>query len=333
MSENEKKSTDINDETPNSAMDMEQEDDKAHIKGEKKVSVLENLRQINERERKAQIEEESRKAEMLAEKERAQRNEYAKKLANDKIELMKLKQGVISEDDMPKEKKEERTYTLGEKISNFFYHNKLYIIFTAVIAALAIFLIYDIISTKDPDVAIMIIAEDPEFDFRAQDIEKLLEPYCEDFNDDGEIYVRVSYLPAVYNEEMNSVNPYYNQSGQTKLIAEFQSDTSIIVIADEYTCNEVDIADGVLADMREIYPDDENAAKLGYMLSGTNFAEDIKYTAMSDDLFIGFRVPVSGLGANEERFQKNYESALKLWDNYLNGITVETDAKYHSEKR
>ena len=92
-------------------------------------------------------------------------------------------------------------------------------------------------------------------------------------------------------------------------------------------------ADGVLADMREIYPDDENATKLGYMLSGTNFAEDIKYTAMSDDLFIGFRVPVSGLGANEERFQKNYESALKLWDNYLNGITVETDAKYHNEKR
>lgn len=331
MPENEKKSTGTNDENKNTAPATD--DDKAHIKGEKKISVLENLRQMNERERKAQLEEESRKAEMLAEKERAERNEYAKKLANDKIELMKLKQGVISEEDIPKEVKEERIYTVGEKISNFFYHNKLYIVFTAFVAALAVFLIYDIIATKDPDVAIMIIAEDNEFTHRTQDIEKLFEPYCEDFNEDGEIYVRVSYLPAVYDESKNSADPYYNQANQTKLMAEFQSDASIIVIADEYTCKEVDITDGVLADMREIYPEDENASELGYMLSGTNFAEDIKYTAMADDLFLGFRVPTDGLSANEERFRKNYESALKLWDNYLNGITVETDAKYHSEKK
>lgn len=330
MPDNDVKSNKTN--ADNENVTVETEDDKAHIKGEKKVSVLENLRQINERERKAQLEEESRKAEMLAEKERAERNEYAKKLANDKIELMKLKQGVISEEDIPKEVKEERTYTIGEKIGNFFYHNKLYIIFTVCLAALAIFLIYDIVTTKDPDVAIMIIAEDDEFTFRTDDIEKLFEPYCEDFNGDGEIYVRVSYLPAVYDEKKNSVDPYYNQSNQTKLMAEFQSDTSIIVIADEYTCKEVDITDGVLADMREIYPDNESASKLGYMLSGTNFAEDIKYTAMADDLFIGFRVPTGGLSTKEERFQKNYESALKMWDNYLNGITVETDAKYHSEK-
>lgn len=326
MPDNEVKNND------NKNVSKETEDDKAHIKGEKKVSVLENLRQINERERKAQLEEESRKAEALAEKERAERSEYAKKLANDKIELMKLKQGIISEDDIPKEVKVERTYTTVEKISNFFYHNKLYIIFTAIVAAIAAFLIYDIVTTKDPDVAIMIIADDDEFTYRTQDIEKLFEPYCDDFNGDGVIYVRVSYLPAIYDEKKNAADPYYNQSNQTKLMGEFQSDASIVVIADEYTCEEVKITDGVLADMRDIYPDDENATKLGYMLSGTNFSEDIKYTAMSDDLFIGFRVPTSGLSTKEERFQKNYESALKLWDNYLNGRTVETDAKYYSQK-
>ncbi|MCD7729871.1 MAG: hypothetical protein LUI05_00015 [Oscillospiraceae bacterium] len=303
-------------------------DDKAHIKSNKKVSAIENLRQINERERREQILEESRKAELVAEKERAERSEYAKKLANDKIELIKLKQGVISEEDIPKETKEERTYSICEKIGNFFYHNKAYIIFVSAMAIIAGFLLYDLITNKKPDVAIMIIASDDSFDFYTTDIEKLLEPYCEDFNDDGVIYVRVSYLPA----SADTTDYYYTQTYQTKLIAEFQDETSIIVIADESSCEILNIEDGILADMREVYPDDENAAELGYMLSGTNFAEDIKYSAMADNLFIGFRVPTSGLGVNEDEFQTNYENALKLWDNYLNGVTVETDAVYYSEK-
>lgn len=307
-------------------------DDKLDMKSGKAPSVLETLRRINEKERREELEAESKRAEMIADKERAKREQYASKLAQDKIELMKLKQGIISEEDIPKEEKIEKEYTAFEKIGNFFYHNKLYIIIITFIVLLAAFLIYDMATQKHPDVSVMIIAEDSEFYFRTEDIQKLFEPYCRDCNGDGTVFVRVSYLPAVVDNSDPS-QLYYAQADQTKLVAEFQSENSIIVISDEYTCDVVKIADGVLRDMREVYPDDENAVKLGYMLKGTDFAEDIKYSAISEDLFIGFRIPTQGLVVNEERFMENYNNALEMWDNYLNDNPISKDAVLYTHEK
>ena len=330
MSENRNNEENINNEEPA---------EKTEVSG--KVSVLANIRRMNEKQRLEELEAEAQREKALAESQRLERERYEKKLEHDRIELMKLKQGLISEEDIPREAEVIKEYTVWEKIGNFFYHNKLVIIICAIVAALFIFLLGDILTNKAPDVSVMILATDKEFQFRTMDIEKMLEPYCEDFNGDGEVFVSVSYLPAVYDE--NSVDAYYNQSYQTKLMAEFQDGESIIVIADAETCKTVGIdtvsefgnpVEPILADMRTIYPDDENCTELGYMLSGTSFAEDIKYTAMSDSLFIGFRVPREGFGINMEKFTNNYNNALKLWDNYLNGVEADhgENIKFHSEQ-
>lgn len=327
-------------EEKNNEIKNDENGEKTEVSG--KVSVLENMRRINEKQRQEELEAEAEREKERAEKERLERERYEKKLEHDRIELMKLKQGIISDEDIPREAEPVKEYTVWEKIGNFFYHNKMPLIVGAVIVLLAVFLIRDIVTNKSPDVAIMIMANDSEFGFRTEDIEKLFEPYCEDFNGDGEVYVRVSYLPAVYDD--SDPNAYLNQSAQTKLMAEFQSGDSIIVIADAETCHTVGIdnvsengnpVDPILVDMRTIYPDDENSTELGYMLSGTSFAEDIKYTAMSDSLFIGFRVPREALGVNMEKFTANYNNALKLWDNYLNKTEAVHDenVKYHSEQK
>lgn len=327
-------------EEKNNDIKNDESGEKTEVSG--KVSVLENMRRINEKQRQEELEAEAEREKERAEKERLERERYEKKLERDRIELMKLKQGVISEEDIPHEAEPVKEYTVWEKISNFFYHNKIAVIVGVIIVLLAFFLIRDIVTNKKPDVAIMIMASDSELDFRTGDIEKLLEPYCEDFNSDGEVYVRVSYLPAVYSDD--NLDAYFNQSAQTKLMAEFQSGDSIIVIADADTCHTVGIdtvsengnpVDPILVDMRTIYPDDENCTELGYMLSGTSFAEDIKYTAMSDSLFIGFRLPREALGVNMEKFTANYNNALKLWDNYLSKTEAVHDenVKFHSEQK
>ncbi len=327
-------------EEKNNEIKKDESGEKTEVSG--KVSVIENMRRINEKQRREELEAEAEREKERAEKERLDRERYEKKLERDRIELMKLKQGIISDEDIPHEAEPVKEYTAWEKIGNFFYHNKMPLIVGAVIVLLAVFLIRDVVTNKRPDVAIMIMASDTELDFRTGDIEKLLEPYCEDFNGDGEVYVRVSYLPAVYSDD--NLDAYFNQSAQTKLMAEFQSGDSIIVIADADTCHTVGIdtvsengnpVDPILVDMRTIYPDDENCIELGYMLSGTSFAEDIKYTAMSDSLFIGFRLPREALGVNMEKFTANYNNALKLWDNYLNKTEAVHDenVKYHSEQK
>ncbi len=327
-------------EEKNNDIKNDESGEKTEVSG--KVSVLENMRRINEKQHREELEAEAEREKERAEKERLERERYEKKLERDRIELMKLKQGIISDEDIPHEAEPVKEYTAWEKIGNFFYHNKMPLIVGAVIVLLAVFLIRDVVTNKKPDVSIMIMASDSELDFRTGDIEKLLEPYCEDFNGDGEVYVRVSYLPAVYSDD--NLDAYFNQSAQTKLMAEFQSGDSIIVIADADTCHTVGIdtvsengnpVDPILVDMRTIYPDDENCIELGYMLSGTSFAEDIKYTAMSDSLFIGFRLPREALGVNMEKFTANYNNALKLWDNYLNRTEAVHDenVKYHSEQK
>lgn len=327
-------------EEKNNDIKNDESGEKTEVSG--KVSVLENMRRINEKQHREELEAEAEREKERAEKERLERERYEKKLGRDRIELMKLKQGIISDEDIPHEAEPVKEYTAWEKIGNFFYHNKMPLIVGAVIVLLAVFLIRDVVTNKKPDVSIMIMASDSELDFRTGDIEKLLEPYCEDFNGDGEVYVRVSYLPAVYSND--NLDAYFNQSAQTKLMAEFQSGDSIIVIADADTCHTVGIdtvsengnpVDPILVDMRTIYPDDENCIELGYMLSGTDFAEDIKYTAMSDSLFIGFRLPREALGVNMEKFTANYNNALKLWDNYLNKTEAAHDenVKYHSEQK
>lgn len=327
-------------EEKNNDIKNDESGEKTEVSG--KVSVLENMRRINEKQHREELEAEAEREKERAEKERLERERYEKKLERDRIELMKLKQGIISDEDIPHEAEPVKEYTAWEKIGNFFYHNKMPLIVGAVIVLLAVFLIRDVVTNKKPDVSIMIMASDTELDFRTGDIEKLLEPYCEDFNGDGEVYVRVSYLPAVYSDD--NLDAYFNQSAQTKLMAEFQSGDSIIVIADADTCHTVGIdtvsengnpVDPILVDMRTIYPDDENCIELGYMLSGTSFAEDIKYTAMSDSLFIGFRLPREALGVNMEKFTANYNNALKLWDNYLNKTEAVHDenVKYHSEQK
>ena len=273
-------------------------------------------REVNAKERAEELKRESELAAERAEREKKAREEYAEKLRQERLELLKLKQGMISEEDIHVEKEPPKEYTICEKISNFFYHNKAYIIFGTLITALAVFLIYDLVTTVRPDTVVMIIALDSEFDYITDDIQNVFEQYCEDYNGDGRVNVRVSYLPV------KTEGNYLHDGDRTKLIGEFQAGDSIIVIGDEEACDILGIMDGVLADLSAEFPNDENVTGLGYMLNGTDFAADIGYDGLADNLFIGFREPKEGIGTNLEKFQKNYDNAIEMWTNYLNGNIV-----------
>ncbi|MDE5577904.1 MAG: hypothetical protein K2J11_11010 [Oscillospiraceae bacterium] len=284
-------------------------------KVKKGKSFMEVYREVNERERAEELKRQSELEAARAERERKERDRYAEKLRQEKLELLKLKQGVISEEDIPTEVKAERHYTVWERVSNFFYHNKMYIIIGTAIFLILAFLVYDLVTRVKPDVTVMIIARDDSFQFYTESIEQLLERYCEDYNGDGKVDVRVFYAPAVMGESQNDL--YLRQSDQTKLVAEFQSGDTVIIIADKEACEEIGVTEGVFSDLSKDFPDDKNVTELGYMLSGTSLSEDIEYSALSDDLFAAFREPHGGIGINEEKFRTNYEHAVELWNNYI----------------
>ncbi len=292
----------------------------------KSKSFMENYRQIKEQERAEEIKRQSELEAARADRERKARDEYAEKLRQEKLELLKLKQGVISEEDIPTEVKTERHYTVWERIGNFFYHNKMYLIVGGALFAIAAFLLYDILTTVKPDVSVMFVANDGNVSFLTSEMEDVLKQYCSDFNGDGKVDVRVSYVPAgtelPEDSEMNAYALQAQQADRTKLVAEFQSSETIIIIADKRSCDEIGIIDGIFADLSGVFPDDENVDGYGYMLNGTSLAEDIGYPALSDELFAAFRQPHEGVGINSEKFEKNFDNAVELWTNYINGNII-----------
>ncbi len=290
-------------------------------KNKKEKSFMDTYREIKEKERAEELKRESEEEAARADKERKARDEYAEKLRQEKLELLKLKQGVISEEDIPTEVRVERHYTVWEKIGNFFYHNKMYIIIGSAIAALLAFLLYDLLTRVQPDASVMFIAEDANISFKTEAMQELFESCCPDFNGDGKVSVRVSYVPAGAELPENA-NPYAlqsHQADQTKLFAEFQAADTIVIIADKKACEAAGIPDSVFADLEEVFQDDENVEGFKYMLDGTSFAEDIGYPEMSDELFAAFRSPREGIGVNIEKFEKNFNDAVEMWSNYVNG--------------
>lgn len=290
-------------------------------------SFLQTYREVNEKVRAEELKRESEAEAARAERERQARAAYAEKLRQERLELMKLKQGIISEADIPKEEVVQKEYSIWEKISNFFYHNKIYIIIVTAIALIAAFLIYDLVTTVKPDVAVLFIADDSQVQFKLEDMEDVLAKYAEDYNGDGKVKIRVSYTPAAPDlDEMSSM--YYHGGDQVKLSAEFMGSDTIIIICDKPSCEVIGIqaGDGVFADLSEYFPGDENVTEMGYMLNGTSFAKDIGYVELSDELWVSFRYPfTAGLGGSD-RIEENFDNAIDLWTNYINGNMVDPEA-------
>ena len=290
-------------------------------------SFLQTYREVNEKARAEELKRESEAEAARAERERQARAAYNEKLRQERLELMKLKQGLISEEDIPKEEAVQKEYSIWEKISNFFYHNKVYIIAATAIVLIAGFLIFDFVTTVKPDVAILFIADDPEVQLLVEDMEDVFAKYSQDYNGDGKIKIRVSYTPAAPDlEQMSSM--YYHGGDQVKLSAEFMGSDTIIIIGDKASCEVIGITpgDGVFADLSEHFPNDENVVEMGYMLNGTSFKQDIGYEGLSDELWVSFRYPfAAGLGGSG-RIEENFENAIDLWTNYINGNMVNPDA-------
>lgn len=286
-------------------------------KKKKEKTLLDVVREVDEKERKEALAEEAQKQEEKLEREKAQKKAYEEKLKREKIELIKLKNGVISEEDIPKEEKQEKHYNVFQRIGNFFYHNKAYILFGACAAAMFIWLAYGIITADRPDMIAMYLDSDPNMELLCSEAAGIFEPYCEDVNENGEIMFKLYYVPEKLEDGNNPSAMQLNQSNRTKLTAEFQSGEVIMIIGTKEIYEDMGIlSDGILCDMTKIYPDDEYAETCGYRLSGTTLGEQLGYE-LPDDLYVSFRTPRKLIGTSLESMTKNYDAALRTFDRYL----------------
>lgn len=266
-------------------------------------------------EKQKKIEEERRK---IAEKKRKKAEEAReKRLEQERLELIRLKQGVIEESETIHEEHEEPPkLSLWKKITNFFYHNKWWLGIGTFVTAVFIWLAVGYITKPRPDIVVLVIGENYALG-NDSTLTEYIEQFTPDNNKNGEILASVYYIPYTGLDQRD-----YANGVPTKLTAELQSADTVIVFCNK-TADEIFDSDIMLTDLTELYPDNEFVKKERFMLSETDFAEKIglQKDQITDDWFIAIRNPIKLLYDDEDDMQECFDKDFPVFDAIINDLS------------
>ncbi len=281
---------------------------------EKEKSVLDVAREMEAQQQKLLEEQQA----LAREKEEAERRAYEEQIRKERLELIRLKQGVIEESETIHEEHEEKKhYTFGQKVSNFFYHNKWWLGIACFFVAIGGFLTWQVVTTVHPDMIVLLLVDDDLLNAVSNAaISDVFEQYIEDENGDGKVVVDVYYIPA--SAATADQSGYTGDS--TKLFAEFQIGEACIVISDE-GADQFIVPDSTLYDLEEDFGQYAETEDMRFYLSGTQFAEDIGWTdaPLDEDIYIGIRSVRKTMDSEEkmqEVFDVSYPALQKFIEQY-----------------
>jgi hypothetical protein len=278
----------------------------------KEKSLFEMAKEIEEKER---IHEAELERQELEHREK-EREDYAKQLQQDKIELIKLKQGTIYHSDTIHEiHEEDPVLTVPQKIYNFFYHNMWWLWIVAFVLLVAGIITYDIITTPKPDATVLMFTTDDEIgDYYYQYIAEYFEQFIEDNNGDGVSTVSVYYIPL----NTDSSDKLYT-SYMVKFSGEMQSANSMLVLADD-SCDDQFKPKETLYNLTDDFGQYEDVDKYKYYLKNSSLQEYLEengYTGtLPDSLYLGIR-KVQQVFDSSEKMQKNFDIAFELFNNLI----------------
>lgn len=279
-------------------------------------TILEQMREIDEKEAEKEAQRLEKQREIAAEQEKQEKEAYEKQIQREKVELIRQKQGITSENDTIKELKEEKVkMSFGKRIYNFFYHNIWWLGITAVVVGIFTFLIVDYVTKDRADLIVMVLTDDDEMQLHSEELQDYLEQFVDDENGDDKIVVDLYYIPVT---DTIAEDDYYTGDA-TKLSTEMLMADSVLLLTDT-KANAYINGDETLEDMTELYPEDSNARLQGYYLRHTDFAEKIDYPDNVDrDLSFALRTPTETYDSLEE-MQETYDVAKKVLDRIVEDL-------------
>ena len=274
-------------------------------------------KQETEKQRLAQQRLEEQQAELERKKCEEQRRRE-RQIAQDKLDLMKMKAGVADESEEIKEVHEEKRVLTGkEKISNFWYHEKMWICFAIFIVAVVGFMVFDTVTREKADITIIMICDNAlSGDTTLELLEERIERYTPDLNGDGEIHVQI--MDCALNEY--STDSYYTTNSQ-KFYANLQQGSIIMVLTDSNTDpdHQALMVDG----LEEVLPDNPYIDEYGLSLNMQFLADEIQCENMPNDIHLCLRRPVSTLDDSLEDMQENYDINLEIFIDLANALAQE----------
>lgn len=285
---------------------------------------MKNARNMKEKEvREAELAE--RQRQVNAEEVAYQaREEYAKELNEEKIDLIRLKQGVISNSDKVFGQQEEaKKYTVWQKIGNWFYHSKWWLGIATFCVLVGGFLIYDYATRVEADLSLLLLSANSSIYINDAQINEMLSQGCADYNSDGTVLTEVVSLPISKASLENGSAK--SQANSTQLSVQFMSDMCMLVISDKEadSCIFEDESTGPAAiyeNLEELYPQYDFIEGCRVKLADTAFSEKLGIT---DELYEGTYLALRRYDtteSNQEKWKASYEKALPVLEKFLEQI-------------
>ena len=254
------------------------------------------------------------------ERERQEEKERERRLAQERIELMKLKSGVIDESESSIKEEHDQIRELHgfEKVQNFFYHNKVWIIFTIFIIAVAAFIFIDAARREKADLTVLMIANNG-LETRQEELEEFFEKYTDDLDGNGYVHVEVIMIP------LNSHSDDYQQQNvnSTKFLAQLQGGESILVITDSNTDEEFKSI--MTPELPKEFPNNKYVDDMGMSWNMEIMAKELNFENMPNDIHLSMRTPVKTLGDSKETMQENYDKAFKVFKRIVDDMTEKAE--------
>ena len=284
---------------------------------------LEFEREYAEQERKRQqelIENRRRIAEEKRKREKQEREERDRRIAQDRLELVKMKAGIADEEETIKEEHEEkRVLSFGEKVSNIWYHEKMWIILGFFAVSVITFMVIDAMRHVKPDLEILLICDNAlALDDQRALLEQKLEQYVPDRNGDGKVCV--SIINCALNDY--KVDMQYNNNSQ-KFYANIQQGKIIMVLTDSNT--DPDLQALMVNDLPEQFPDNKYVDEDGLSLNFGFLADELECEKLPNDIHLCMRRPVSTLDGTIEDMQEYYDKDMELFTAIANGLAEQAE--------
>ena len=266
----------------------------------------------------------------MANRRRETPEERAERDRRERIELLKMKQGLIEESEMIPESGYAGNVEEGvfSKISSFVYRNKIFIVLGVIFAAIAIFLIMQFILREREDMHILLVAYDRESEmyFYKDDIEKALEMYCPDFDGNGNVHVSINFIDRTTRDGGSQ----YDDMERQKLTSELEYGTAQLVITDEGFVERINFDENKSDEdaMRDYFveqtglPEEELFCGVGVRANKTKFAANAGWKDCPDNVIILVRDEVDVTASNDKENAENRARAQIVLQNILDNNIV-----------
>ena len=215
-------------------------------------------------------------------------NEYKRdeQMRKERIELDKVKQGLIENVYAEEKKKEVVLKPKGtkQKLKNFWYHYKGAVIIAVALVTIGGYFAYDIITKPEYD-ATVVVATDGSMYLYQELLEKDFSTYAKDYNGDGKLQIGAA-ICALRPKDTPDAKNEYAMANRAKLTSMLASGEHILFLIDDVGYEHITQTQAdVFINLSEKYPDDKNVKGDRFYIKGTKLEKYlIENGADKDDI-------------------------------------------------